>query len=81
MAMSVNCDLNLATLEVERGRFALKQITEVFLKEKTTSSDSLRVRQIQFPIVLDEHRVTGRLEKKNRGGISGAMEKLEIVLS
>ena len=57
MAMRVNGDLSRLMIESERIWLPLKNIVDELLKKKAAPGYCFGVRQFQFPVIFDEHRV------------------------
>ena len=65
----------------QRVGFPVQQVFNKLLEQKTTGGNALGVRQLQFAIILHEHRVTCRFEKNDRRVVLVAVQQREIVAS
>jgi hypothetical protein len=58
-----------AVSEPQRLRFTTQEIVDELLKQEAAFRHGVEVRHLQLAIILDEHRVAGRLEKQDRRAI------------
>ena len=65
--------------EFQRARFVSQEIINKVLEEKTTGRDPLGVLNLQFAIILCEHRVAGRLQENDGSALLTLTQEFDIV--
>src|SRR5215831_5538209 len=79
MAMGMNQYSAKPWFETEKLGFGAKQIFEKALKQKAPARNPLPTWQAEFLIILDKHRLAGRLQKQNGRVVHVQIEECQVV--
>ncbi len=79
--MGVDDDVSGFGLELKRIRLMGEQLLNELLEEEATRGDVLRALQLKFAVILHEHGVARRLQKKDGRGVHVPVQQRQVVLA
>src|SRR5436190_12441066 len=77
--MGMDRDVTDLVVEMKRFRFPLQKFFDELFEEMAALRDRYCVPQIQLPIILNEHRVAGRLQEQNGRRRIRSANQIEVV--